>query len=130
MSLTLDPEIETQVRREAARRGVSPQDFLRGTLDFALSPDPGPAALSATELQIRICEGFTEAFWQTYRSLLQKRAAGTLTPEEQQQLIALSDEIEERDGQRLVYLTELARRRSVPVRTLMQQLGLRPATVA
>ncbi|WP_395091871.1 hypothetical protein, partial [Armatimonas sp.] len=97
---------------------------------FALSPDPGPAAFSTTELQVRICEGFTEAFWQTYRSLLQKRAAETLTPEEQQQLIALSDEIEERDGQRLVYLAELARRRSVPVRTLMQQLGLRPATVA
>ncbi|WP_395091287.1 hypothetical protein, partial [Armatimonas sp.] len=50
MSLTLDPEIETQVRREAARRGVSPQDFLRGTLNSVRvhSPELAPRPLGTS----------------------------------------------------------------------------------
>ena len=46
------------------------------------------------------------------------------TEAEQQELLALVEIIEQSDAERVEYLAELARLRNVPVRTLMQQLGI------
>jgi hypothetical protein len=47
-----------------------------------------------------------------------------LSPAEHQELIALTDEIERLNLERLESLVELARLRSVPLETLMKQLGI------
>jgi hypothetical protein len=49
----------------------------------------------------------------------------TLTPDEQQELIELSDQIEFADAERLKHLILLAQLRNTTVDSLMDQLGLR-----
>ncbi|MCW5924542.1 MAG: hypothetical protein KIS77_19650 [Saprospiraceae bacterium] len=51
----------------------------------------------------------------------------TRTEAEQQELLALVEIVEQFDAERVEHLAELARLRNVPVRTLMQQLGILPA---
>ncbi len=49
---------------------------------------------------------------------------------EQQELLALIEIVEQFDAGRMENLAELARLRNLPVRTLMQQLGVFPAQLA
>lgn len=63
---------------------------------------------------------------QRFDLLTAKRSAETLTSEEYDELLALSDEIELRDAQRVEYLAELAQLRNISLRSLMQQLDIRP----
>jgi hypothetical protein len=56
-----------------------------------------------------------------------KRSSGSLTEEEHQELIALSDQLEQLNVDRVQYLGQLASLRGVSVRALMKQLGIRPA---
>ncbi len=67
--------------------------------------------------------------WQEYQDLIAKRRAQTLTPEEHARLIALSDTIEEAHVERMMSVAELARRRQLPLTTLMKQLGIKPRKV-
>lgn len=53
-----------------------------------------------------INQSLSQIEWQRYRVLLSKRQAETLTPEEQAELIALSDRIEEAKVKRITYLAE------------------------
>ncbi len=69
--------------------------------------------------------GFAERF----AELQAKRRAFTLTPDEQNELIALSDEAEALDVERLKALSELAQLRQISVPRLMKQLGLKAPPV-
>jgi hypothetical protein len=64
--------------------------------------------------------------WQRFALLTAKRRAETLTDEEYEELLELVNEIELRDAKRVEYLAELAQLRNVSLRTLMQQLDIRP----
>ncbi|MFM9946611.1 MAG: hypothetical protein ACKV1O_01605 [Saprospiraceae bacterium] len=59
-----------------------------------------------------------------------KRSAGTLNVEDQQELLAIIDELEQLNVERVHYLGELALMRGIPVRELMKQLGIRPQPYA
>ena len=123
-------EMEDQVRQAAAARGMDAATFLRETAQMHLRVFPPPQAMSDSELIARITEGFPDAFWRRFRALAAKRDAGTLAPSEREELIAHSDQTEFHDAERLTYLAELSRRRGVPVRTLMAELGLRQVRVS
>jgi hypothetical protein len=56
--------------------------------------------------------------------LVAKRQAETLTLDQQQELIALSDAIETANVQRIEYVVESARLRNTTVAAVMQALGL------
>ena len=58
--------------------------------------------------------------------LLRRQRNGTLTEKEQEQLLALTESRELLAAQRLEDLGALARLRGLPVRELMNQLGIRP----
>ncbi|MFN8473740.1 MAG: hypothetical protein U0822_16240 [Anaerolineae bacterium] len=62
---------------------------------------------------------------QPYGELNDKLHDETITPEEQRELLELSDEIELADAERIRHLTALAQLRNIPVDTLMSQLGIR-----
>jgi hypothetical protein len=62
-----------------------------------------------------------------YRTLLNPRRSGTLTPTEYQELLQLTDEIERLQAERIQYLAELAQLRGKPLRALMEELGIRPS---
>src|SRR5579871_1707169 len=129
MTLTIDltPELEAQLREEAAKTGINPSAFVVRALEERLqrkSRPRVPSSLSPEEADLlqKINQGLPEATWQEYHDLIDKRRAETLTPEEHGRLIALSDTIEAAHVERMGHLAELARRRQVPLKTLMSQL--------
>lgn len=79
------------------------------------------------ELLLKINQGLPQKTWDRYRELSDKQTSETLSEKEYQELLAISDQMEEQDAKRLASLIELARLRSVPLDTLMQQLGINPS---
>jgi len=79
-----------------------------------------------TQLLQEINRGVPDELQARYDELIGRRRAQTLTPEEHAELLRLTERIERFDAERLERLAQLARLRQVPLRTLVQQLGLRP----
>ena len=136
MTLTIDltPELEAQLREEAANKGIDASTFVMRALEERLngtSRQRVPVRLSQEEsaLLLKINQGLPEALWQEYHDLVAKRRSETLTPEDHIRLIALSDSIEEAHTERITHVAELAQRRGVPLKTLMKQLGIKPRKV-
>ncbi len=86
-----------------------------------------PSHLSEAESRLleQINLGLSQEDWERYHKLIAKRRAETLTHDEQQELIALSDRIEEANARRIEYLVELARLRGTTLDELMGQLGIK-----
>jgi hypothetical protein len=136
MTLTIDlkPELEAQVWEEAANQGIDAGAFVVHVLEEQLqrkSRQQVPSHLSPEEAALlrKINQGLPEVTWQEYHDLVAKRRAESLTPEEHVRLIALSDAIEEAHAERMAHLAELAQQRQVPLKTLVQQLGIKPRKV-
>jgi len=68
--------------------------------------------------------GFSKTQWQRYRKLVDLRCEEQLTDAEQNELIKLSEQLEEANAERMAMLAELAKRREVPLGQLMNDLGL------
>jgi hypothetical protein len=132
MTLTIDlpPELEAQLREEAARAGLDADTFIRNTLEERVRQvrnyTTAPPHLSRAEAELlqRINVGLPPAVWQRYHELVAKRRAETLTPEEHTVLITLSDQIEAANARRIEHLVELARLRQTSLEALMDQLGI------
>lgn len=56
--------------------------------------------------------GFSAQTWEEYHALIAKRHAETLTPEEYEQLIQMSDRLEQLNVTRILALIQLATYRS------------------
>ena len=63
-----------------------------------------------------------------FNELVAKRQAETITPDELQELIQITDQIEHHDAQRLAALNNLARLRQMTTPALMDLLGIRAPT--
>jgi hypothetical protein len=133
MTLTIEisPELESQVREQAAQQGLGADEYVVNVLRQYLreTERPKTSCLPETEARLlaQINEGFPPDWWQRYNELTEKRRAETLTPEEQATLIGLSDQIEELNARRIQHLIELARLRQTSLPELMEQLGIKPA---
>jgi hypothetical protein len=87
--------------------------------------NPAPRLSAAeTALLLKINQGFAPAPQQRYDELLEKRDARALTPEEYQELLALTDQVEALNVERVQALADLARLRQVSLPEVMRQLGL------
>ena len=129
MSVTIDltPDLESQLRVEAARQGLDPDAFVVKTLRESLGPvAAGGSCIPQAESQLllEINTGLDEETWRRYKELKENRRAETLTRDEQKKLIEISDQIERQSARRVECLAELARIRKLTVRELMQQLGV------
>lgn len=105
---TLLPEEQALVRQKLAIVSLSP---------------------SEAELVRQIQQGLPPAIEQRHRELREKLQAETLTAAEYQELLALTDAIEQADADRLERLITLAQMRQVSLPDLMDQLGLQPPPV-
>ena len=81
-----------------------------------------PAVESRLLLQIN--KGFTKAWWDHFHELVTKRQEGTLSTEEHQELILLTDQLERREAKRLQALVKLAGLRKMSLSDLMTSLDL------
>lgn len=130
MTLVIDmaPEMEGRLRDKAAREGVEPERYVLRMVEESLgqADDGDVPRLSRAESELlqRINEGLPEETWQQYHDLTAKRCAETLTPEQHQALIGLSDQIEMDYARRLESVLALARLRGISLEAQMQALGI------
>jgi len=82
-------------------------------------------AADETLLLQAINREFSSETWQHYATLKSKRQAETLTPQEQAELIALSDKMEEMNARRMAYVVQLASLRHMSVASLMEELDIK-----
>ncbi len=97
-SVNIEPELETQVRREAAKHGLDANDYVVHAVQERLRRDQKnkPPRLSAKESELlqKINIGLPQEIWQRYRELIEKRRDENLTTAEQNELIQISDKLE------------------------------------
>jgi hypothetical protein len=129
LTLNLDPHLEQQLRQEAARLGVGPDDFVRQTLSERLQQSnslPPHVSAEESELLERIDLGLSQQQWARYHDLVTKLQDELMTPGERDELISLTDRIEAANVRRLHALIELSGLRGVPLEQLMSELGVSP----
>jgi hypothetical protein len=129
LTLEITPDLESELRREAAKQGLDTQGYILRTLRERLAASRPITAqrLPADEAALlqAINRGLSSEAWRHYASLKAKRRAETLTPQEQVELIKLSDQIEEMNVRRMEYVSQLARLRQTSVDALMDDLGIK-----
>jgi hypothetical protein len=127
ITLELTPELEQQLRDEAAKQGLDPNHYIVNALKERLRPvvrDVSRLSKAEADLLQKINLGLSLEMWEHYHVLLAKRRAETLTPQEQATLIEISDRIEQANAQRIQYLIELASLRGTSLKAVMQELGI------
>ncbi len=77
-----------------------------------------------TDLLLKINQGLPLDVQRRYGELIEKRQARTLTTEEYQELLNLTDQVEKADAKRVEYLASLARLRGVSLPILLKDLGI------
>ncbi len=77
------------------------------------------------ELLIKINQGIPSDIQRLYNELIAKREAETLTVEEHQNLLQLTEQVEKLQAQRIESLAELARIRGISLTVLMTNLGIK-----
>ena len=127
--LDLPPEMESKMREVAQAEGLDVATLVRETMAARLREYNPARGLTEADLLTRINRGFPEVFWDRYRQLIARHRAESMTPEEQQEAIGMSDELEAWRVERLQYLIKLAEMRHTSVDALMQKMGLRPIPV-
>jgi hypothetical protein len=130
MTLVIDmaPEMEGRLRDKAAREGLSPEEYAARAVEERLErvgsrdvPRPARAASGLlNEMEWRV----SPDTWGRYRALIGKRDDGSLTAEEQGELIGLCDHIEVANARRIGALVELAALRRTSLDGLMWELGI------
>jgi hypothetical protein len=128
--------IEAQISTEQLLHAVEqlpPQDLAQFVDQIiALRARRAAPHLSKAEtaLLLQINRGIPAALQQRCGELSAKRQAEVITPDELQELIQITAQIEQHDAERLSALIELARLRQIPLDDLMDTLGIPPATYA
>ena len=125
LTVTLPPELEIRLRSQAAREGLAADAYIVRALEQVLPPQVGSVlGRREAELLQQINLGISEVQWSKYRLLRSKREIRALSADEHRELIALCDEIEVANARRMPTLIELAALRNVPLKRLMNDLGL------
>jgi hypothetical protein len=115
ITLNLSPELDQELRTEAARQGLEPDRYIIHTLQERLQTKSDLKSTESDLLQ-QINIGFSAETWTQYHGLIAKRQAETLTSEEHEHLNVL----------RIQALIQLANLRNQPLSDLMQTLGISP----
>jgi hypothetical protein len=85
------------------------------------------ASQEETALLRRIQERFPAELMKRYQALIACRDAHVIAPDELQELIQLTDEVERFQADRMAALVELAQVRRTTLDQLLQELGIGPA---
>lgn len=129
ITLDLSPELEVQLRAEAAKQGLDPQRYILEALHTRLAANQSAANhLPAAEADLlqRINLGLSAEMWDEYYALIDKRQAETLTTDEHHRLIEISDQIEALNIERIQALVQLAALRQQSLEDVMDNLGIQP----
>ncbi|MCP4344533.1 MAG: STAS/SEC14 domain-containing protein [Desulfobacterales bacterium] len=78
------------------------------------------------ELILKISQGLPSGIRKRFGELVARRQDETITSDEHQELLHLTDLIEKSDAERMKHISELSRIRGVPIEILMEELGINP----
>jgi hypothetical protein len=129
LNLKIDPGLEQRLREQAARRGVDADSYAVAAIEEKLQVDGRPSSQLSREesdLLLQINAGLPEKIWVRYDELIAKLRAQTLTDQEHEEFMRLTDVVEEDHAERIRLLGRLAKLRDVPLESLMCQLGIGP----
>jgi hypothetical protein len=123
LTIQMTPDLESRLRDEAGKAG--PQ-FVLATLEERLKKAKPGSILSAEETSLlsKINEGLPQATWRRFHELNGKRQAETIATPEHAELLDLINQVELYGANRLGYLNQLAKLRSVTLDEVMTQLGI------
>lgn len=130
MSITIqiNPDLEQQLREMATKVGVDPSHYIIQMLKEQLKESAAPIAKNLPKEEAELLEkinlGISPETWTYYYELIDKRRAEKLEEGEQEKLIAISDQIEASNVERIKNLIALAKLRQVSLVVLMGQLGI------
>jgi hypothetical protein len=100
--------------------------FVAQVLALRAQREAPPVTRAESELLLRVNQGIPADLQQRYEDLIAKRRSETLTLEEHTELLALTDQVEQLEADRIAALAELARLRHISVTDLMRDLGIQP----
>ena len=132
ITLEISPELERQIKQAAAKAGLPLDAYIVESVTRRLptrrSRQRIVPHLSAQESDLlqKINQNLSQIQWVHYRELIAKRKAEVLTAEEQEELIALSNQIEEANANRIEYVARLADIRKTTLPGLLKELDLQP----
>lgn len=128
MSVTIafPPTIEKQLRDDAARQGVSLEQYIAHFVISGLSGSnrPDPDELKEDELLQRVQLNVKPRELDEYYRLVELRKAEHMTDEEYERLLELTNRIEIAHAERMKYVVALAKLRGVSLEQTMLDLGL------
>jgi hypothetical protein len=128
VTIRLRDELALWLQTEAERRGTTPEQMLADDVETRWMVIAHTTPTEASLLQT-ISAGLPEVFWTRYRLLIARRRAELLTESEHQELISLSDRVEEMTVRRTEALVALAKQRSTSVKQLVQEMEIVPVSV-
>lgn len=123
-------QVQAQVPTDELLKAVgrlSPSDleqFVSQVIALRAQRQTPSLSRAESELLFKINEGMPPDLQTRYNELIAKRQAETLTPEEYEELLRVTQQVEKLQARRVEYLVELARMRGVSLNTLMENLGI------
>lgn len=131
VTLAIPPTIEQQLRDDAARQGVSLEQYITQVLMSGLSGSNQPDAdeLSEDELLQRVQLNVQPKELEEYDRLVERRKAEQLSNAEYEKLLILTNRIEIAHAERMKYVVALAKLRGVSLEQIMLDLGIQKNTL-
>jgi hypothetical protein len=129
--IEVNNNLEKRLRERALKQGMEVNQYITQFLEHVFpnktAIQPSTSNREATLLQ-QINLDIAPEQWQLYLSLKTKRQKGKLLKTQQAQFTSLCEIIENANAKRIAVLAELSHIRKVPIRILMEQLGLNHLT--
>lgn len=126
VTLDLTNELTDEIQNVAKQAGVQFDKYVGNILKRHLYKRKISVSEPEAKLLQQINIGLPEPTWQRYYVLREKLAKHIMQPDEQQELIGITNEMEEANVHRVKALFNLAELRNTTVEALMDELKVRP----
>ena len=128
LTITLPNELEQFLQSHAQQVGIPVETLLARTIAERWEGVRRAPSLPEreSELLLRLQTLFPPEQTRQYHALCEKSDAQTLTEVERGQFLALLEQRDHQNAERLQIAAELAHLRNLPLREVMAQLGIRP----
>lgn len=125
-TVKLEVQLNTETLLKAVEQLPSPEleQFVSQVVFLAAKRRSHSLPQVEAELLQNINQGITLSIQNRYNELIAKRQTETLTDEEYQELLALTETVEQRESQRLESLVKLAELKGLSLTELMKNLKI------
>jgi hypothetical protein len=122
INIDLDPPMVRRLREKAEQLGKTLDEYILELLQKEVVEEDEMSREEFLLQQVNL--GISAEKWERYYTLIESRDKELLSEAEHEELLQLSDEIERRNAERLPYIFELARYKSISPEQLIADLGL------